>query len=70
MASSTGTTETMKEIWFRDNDTFVSMRFWGSDFLGIPAGHLSMDDVKFTITHDYPGGVDGFIDNHDEPRDF
>lgn len=59
----------MKEAWFRDNDTYVSMRFWGSDFLGVPAGHLSMGDVKITITNNYPGGVDGFIDNHKEPRE-
>lgn len=63
-------TQTTEEVWFRDNDTYVAMRFWVSDFTGTPAGKLGMHDVKFTITHDYPGGLDAFINNHDEPWDF
>lgn len=63
-------TATTEEVWFRDNDTYVAMRSWVSDFTGTPAGHLSMHDVKFGIAYDYPGGIDAFIDKHDEPREF
>lgn len=56
--------EAVQGVWFLDNNTYCAMRFWVSDFSGIPAGKLEMHDVKFTITHDYPGGLDAFIDNH------
>ena len=56
--------EAVQGVWFQDNSTYCAMRFWVSDFSGVPAGQLAMHDVKFTITHDYPGGLDAFIDNH------
>lgn len=55
---------TEQEVWFRDNDTYCAMRFWASDFTGVPAGKMAMHDVRMTIMFDYPGGLDAFIDNY------
>jgi hypothetical protein len=57
-------TGTVEDVWFHENDTYCAMRFWASDFSGKPAGSMAMHDVKFIITHDYPGGLDAFIDNY------
>ena len=57
-------TET-EQVWFRDNETYVAMRRWVSEFTGKPAGEWNIFDVKLAIMVDYPGSIDGFIDDFD-----